>query len=108
MDVETDALIQKTVREEFASCTLIAIAHRLHTIIDSDMVIVMDKVRRGVGLARPACSKCHSGVASSVLRASLLGPGRCGGGRSGCRAAGQAGWHLHKCVAPTPNASSRC
>ena len=42
VDVETDALIQETVREEFADCTLIAIAHRIHTIIDADMVLVMD------------------------------------------------------------------
>jgi hypothetical protein len=38
VDVETDALIQATVREEFGSSTLIAIAHRLHTIIDCDLV----------------------------------------------------------------------
>ena len=42
VDVETDALIQMTVREEFADCTLIAIAHRIHTIIDADLVLVMD------------------------------------------------------------------
>lgn len=42
VDVETDALIQATVREEFSDCTLIAIAHRLHTIIDADCVVVMD------------------------------------------------------------------
>ena len=43
VDVETDALIQTTVRKEFADCTLIAIAHRLHTVIDADAVLVMDK-----------------------------------------------------------------
>ncbi len=41
VDVETDALIQATVREEFGSSTLIAIAHRLHTIIDCDLVRVL-------------------------------------------------------------------
>jgi ABC-type multidrug transport system fused ATPase/permease subunit len=41
VDVETDALIQATVREEFGSSTLIAIAHRLHTIIDCDLVRIL-------------------------------------------------------------------
>lgn len=40
-DPETDELLQAMVREEFANCTLITIAHRLNTIIDYDKVLVM-------------------------------------------------------------------
>jgi ABC-type multidrug transport system fused ATPase/permease subunit len=36
VDVETDALIQETLRREFADRTLLAVAHRLHTIIEAD------------------------------------------------------------------------
>ncbi|XP_076757864.1 ATP-binding cassette sub-family C member 4 isoform X2 [Xylocopa sonorina] len=42
IDPHTDNLIQKTIRTTFANCTVITIAHRLNTIIDSDRVIVMD------------------------------------------------------------------
>ncbi|XP_037050747.1 multidrug resistance-associated protein 4-like isoform X2 [Bradysia coprophila] len=42
VDSETDKLIQETIRKQFTDCTVITIAHRLHTIIDSDKVIVMD------------------------------------------------------------------
>ncbi|KAL5281110.1 ABCC2.2 family protein [Megaselia abdita] len=43
VDLETDDLIQKTIRTEFKECTILTIAHRLNTIMDSDRVIVMDK-----------------------------------------------------------------
>lgn len=36
VDVETDALIQQTIKKEFSGCTIITIAHRLNTIMDSD------------------------------------------------------------------------
>lgn len=42
VDSETDKLIQDTIRHEFADCTVITVAHRLHTIMDSDKVVVVD------------------------------------------------------------------
>ncbi|XP_026323955.1 probable multidrug resistance-associated protein lethal(2)03659 isoform X2 [Hyposmocoma kahamanoa] len=42
VDPNTDALIQKSIRKYFADCTVITVAHRLHTVADSDRVLVMD------------------------------------------------------------------
>ena len=43
VDAETDQLVQKTIRKEFGECTILAVAHRINTIDDSDRIIVMDK-----------------------------------------------------------------
>lgn len=41
VDMATDALIQRSIREEFSDSTLIVIAHRLSTIVDFDRILVL-------------------------------------------------------------------
>ncbi|CAN3364922.1 metal resistance protein Ycf1p [Diutina catenulata] len=42
VDVETDKILQQTIRNEFKDKTIITIAHRLNTILDSDRIIVLE------------------------------------------------------------------
>ncbi|KAJ3271229.1 hypothetical protein HDV01_006962 [Terramyces sp. JEL0728] len=42
VDYETDAIIQKCIRENLSNCTILTIAHRLNTIMDYDRVLVLD------------------------------------------------------------------
>lgn len=41
VDTETDNVIQKTIREETNGCTVITVAHRIPTVIDNDLVLVL-------------------------------------------------------------------
>ncbi|XP_068628825.1 ATP-binding cassette sub-family C member 4-like isoform X2 [Battus philenor] len=45
VDPKTDEFIQNTIRKKFADCTVLTVAHRLNTIMDSDRVMVMDSGR---------------------------------------------------------------
>ena len=42
VDLETDQIMQKVIREQFSRHTIITVAHRLDTILDSDKVAVME------------------------------------------------------------------
>lgn len=41
IDSATDAILQRVIREEFKACTVITVAHRVPTVIDSDMVMAL-------------------------------------------------------------------
>lgn len=45
VDQKTDQLLQQTIRQRFADKTVLTIAHRLNTILDSDRVLVMQAGR---------------------------------------------------------------
>uniref|UniRef100_A0A8C3D2D7 Multidrug resistance-associated protein 1 n=1 Tax=Cairina moschata TaxID=8855 RepID=A0A8C3D2D7_CAIMO len=43
VDLETDNLIQSTIKSQFEECTVLTIAHRLNTIMDYTRVLVLDR-----------------------------------------------------------------
>ncbi|GMN63549.1 hypothetical protein TIFTF001_032621 [Ficus carica] len=43
VDTATDNLIQKTLRNHFSHCTVITIAHRITSVLDSDMVLLLSQ-----------------------------------------------------------------
>ncbi|KAG6028095.1 hypothetical protein E4U19_001674 [Claviceps sp. Clav32 group G5] len=43
VDSETDELMQRVIHEELKDRTLIAVAHKLHTVVDYDRIVLIDK-----------------------------------------------------------------
>ena len=41
VDTNTDNLIQQTLKHHFSDCTLVTIAHRITSVLDSDMVLLL-------------------------------------------------------------------
>lgn len=57
VDMETDQLIQHTIRAEFGESTVLSVAHRLHTVIDYDRTLV----RSIISFRMPVASLMHRG-----------------------------------------------
>lgn len=70
VDPHTDALIQRTIRKKFATCTMLTVAHRLNTIMDSDKVLVMDKGRMVVSTA--SLKKCIPFIFVTIWKLAIL------------------------------------
>eukprot|EP01018_Ginkgo_biloba_P024373 Gb_37462 [translate_table: standard] len=42
VDTATDGLIQHTIHHQFSDCTVVTIAHRIPSVVDSDLVVVLN------------------------------------------------------------------
>jgi len=42
IDTQTDVILQRIIKTEFSNCTIISIAHRIPSVMDSDKVLVLD------------------------------------------------------------------
>lgn len=82
VDMATDTLIQRSIREEFTDSTLIVIAHRLSTIADFDRILVLSEgVVAEFGTPKELWEKeggvfrdmCESSGERDKLRETILG-----------------------------------
>lgn len=73
IDMETDNLVQSTIRKAFSDCTVLTIAHRLHTVLDSERVLVLD-AGRVVEFDEPQRLIQKKGVFSKMVAESGIQP----------------------------------
>jgi ABC-type multidrug transport system fused ATPase/permease subunit len=72
LDHETDELIQKSIRISFASATVLVIAHRLNTILDLDLALVMSHGRAAEFGPIPQLLAVPGGLLAGLVQAANL------------------------------------
>jgi len=72
VDYETDKEIQMTLRKAFRGCTVVTIAHRVNTILDSDMILVMANGRASEYGAPKDLLADNASVFSDIVRHSEM------------------------------------
>lgn len=60
VDSATDGLIQMVINQEFRDRTVVTIAHRIHTVIDSDLVLVLSDGKQVIFCKEHAISQVYT------------------------------------------------
>ena len=70
IDIDTDNTLQRMIRHEFAACTVVTVAHRLATIMDYDLIAVIDD---GVVAEYVCDGGCDGGCGEDVIESVMEG-----------------------------------